>query len=162
MSQSSDLTQSAKAHAKDLGEKAKATATQEAVAQADTAKHAAADQVQRAANAADAAASQLDPSSPQAQAVQQVADRIEDMAMKLRTADVRQVASQATDMARRNPLLFIGGAAIAGFAAARFLKARDPQMAAWDINDDPWTPAPNYAPTHGTVMSDINGGSTDV
>jgi hypothetical protein len=161
MSNTSDLNRTARDHANELGAQAKAAATQEAVAQADTAKQAAADKVQQAANAAGAAASQLDSSSPQAQAVQHVAERIEDVAMKLRHADVRELAGQATDMARRNPMLFIGGAAVAGFAAARFLKARGPEPMTQSIGDDPWAPRTSGA-DHTTVLAEINGGRTDV
>ena len=160
MSDTSDLSHRAKENASELGTKAKAAAANEAVAQADKVKDAAADKVQQTADAAGAAASELDPASPQAQAVKQVADRIEGIATKLRTADIRQLADQATDMARRNPLLFIGGAAIAGFAAARFLKARDPQAAGHPDHDDPW--AVHQANVGGNaVMANINGGRTD-
>lgn len=168
MSDASDLSRSAKEHANELAAQAKAAAKQQAVAQADQAKHAAADKAQQAADAADAATRQLDPASPQAQAVQHVADRIEDVATKLRTADVRNLAREATDVARANPLLFIGGAAIAGFAAARFLKARDPQMNHNTPSSDPWaTPSvgsrgyPADHATAGSVLSTIDGGRTD-
>ncbi|MEL7211337.1 MAG: hypothetical protein AAGK92_01670 [Pseudomonadota bacterium] len=138
MSDTSDLTQTAKQHAAELGQKAHDAATQEAVAHADSAKQKVTHKVQKAADAAGAAASELDPNSPQAQAMQQVADTIEDVAHKIRTTDIRHMADQATEMARRNPLLFIGGAAIAGFAAARFLKARAPHASAPLQGSDPW------------------------
>ena len=163
MSHTSDLSQRAKDHASDLGAQAKATATQEAAAHADQAKHNAATKAQKVANAADAAARELDPTSARAQAVQHVADHIEDVATKLRTADVRELAGQATDMARRNPFLFMGGAAIAGFAAARFLKAREPQPAHDAQASDPWaTPNPvsRGAATDSSVLSQINGERT--
>ncbi len=168
MSNTSDLSSTARAHANDLGAQAKAAATQEAVAQADKAKHATASKVQQAADAADAAASQLDPASPQAEAMSQVAAHIEGFASQLRHADVREIASQATDMARRNPMLFIGGAAIAGFAVARILKARDPQPVATS-GEDPWTTQPpaerGYTAVENgrqSVLADINGGRSDV
>ena len=168
MSNTSDLSSTARAHAEDLSAQAKAVATQEAVTQADKAKDATANKVQQAANAADAAASHLDPASPQAEAMSQVAEHIEGFASQLRHADVREVASQATDMARRNPMLFIGGAALAGFAAARFLKARDPRPYT-GTDSDPWA-APSPASrgytaedaNHRSVMADINGGRSDV
>lgn len=144
MSQTSDIAQTAKAHVKDLGAQAKETATQEAVARADQAKERVAHKVQNVADAADAAAQQFDPTSPQAQAVNRVADQVEELAAKLRTADVRDLADQATDFARRNPALFIGGAALAGFAAARFLKARAPEQA----TTDPWS-TPNGGSHNG-------------
>ncbi|PJI84462.1 hypothetical protein BC777_3522 [Yoonia maricola] len=164
MSNASDLNDTARAHVEDIGAQAKAAATQEAVSQADKVKQATASQVQQAADAADAAASQLNPASPQAEAMKQVADHIEGVASQLRQADVRELASQVTDVARSNPMLFIGGAAIAGFAAARFLKARDPQPHS-GADSDPWASSRGYAPdktNHRTVMADINGGRSDV
>lgn len=167
MSTTSDLGNRAKEHAAELRDQAKAAATQEAVARAEEAKTTVASKVQQTADAADAAANQFDPASAQAQAVQQVADHIEDVATKLRTADVQKLAGQATEMARRNPLLFIGGAAIAGFAAARFLKARDPHPTGYADHTDPWgTPhygsraAPSEHVDNKTVMADINGDRT--
>ncbi len=170
MSNTSDLGQRAKEHATELGTQAKAAATQEAVARADQVKDTAADTVQQVADAADAAAGQLDPASPQAHAVQQVADHIETVASKLRTADMHQLASQATDVARRNPLLFIGGAAIVGFAAARFLKARDPfPQPYYNAGaNDPWgthyagsRSYPGVETTNTGVMNKVNGGRND-
>ena len=160
MSNTSDLGQTAKRHASELGAQAKAAAAQEAVARAEMAKGAAASKLQQAAEATDAFAHERDPASPQAQAVQQVAEHIESLATNLRTADIGQLADQATDMARRNPLLFIGGAAIAGFAAARFLKARHPLPAKQVNQDDPWgspEAAKGDAEQH---MAEIDGGPT--
>lgn len=156
MAHASDLAGKARQHATELGEQAQETVTQEAIAQASTAQSAAANKISAAANATEAAAEQLDPESPQAEAMRQVADHIEDVAAKLRDADVRQIASDATEYARRNPLLFIGGAALAGFAAARFLKARDPGRPQYSAaaTADPWA---DDQRADGTAMSRING-----
>jgi len=156
MAQSSNLADKARQHAAELGEQAQETVTQEAIAQAHSAQSAAAGKISEAANATEAAADQFDPGSPQAEAMRQVADQIEDVAAKLRDADVRQIANEATEYARRNPLLFLGGAALAGFAAARFLKARDPAPThrAAGMSSDPWT---DDAHADGTAMSQING-----
>ncbi|WP_420862966.1 hypothetical protein [Algirhabdus cladophorae] len=167
MSSPSDVKSTLRAEAKEVGDRAKATLAQEANARMDQAKDMAADKTQETADAADAAAAQFDPASPQAEAMQHVADHIEGVASQLRHADVTKLASQASDVIRRNPLLFIGGAAVAGFAAARFLKARDPQPA-HSGHDDPWgmpSPAKHNSPSdpsdHTTVMAKINGGRDD-
>ena len=97
-----------------------------------------------------------DAASAQAQALHHVADHIEDFAGQLRTTDLAKVADQATDIARRNPLLFVGGAVIAGFAAARFLKARDPEPASAVHAADPWTSPPQHTPDD-KVRSNNNG-----
>ena len=97
-----------------------------------------------------------DAASPQAQALHHVADHIEDFAGQLRTTDLAKVADQATDIARRNPLLFVGGAVIAGFAAARFLKARDPKPAIAAHSADPWA-RPPQGRSDDKVRSNNNG-----
>jgi hypothetical protein len=73
---------------------------------------------------------------------------------------VRELASQATDMARRNPMLFIGGAAIAGFAAARFLKARDPQPHA-SAQANPWAAPSPTSRGYRPEDTGIKGARTD-
>jgi hypothetical protein len=51
------------------------------------------------------------------------ADQTERIATYLRDTDVRQIINNVEDVARRQPLLFVGGAFVLGLAAARFLKA---------------------------------------
>ncbi len=51
------------------------------------------------------------------------ADQAESLAGYLRENDVRQIVGSVEDFARRQPLLFIGGAFILGMAASRFIKA---------------------------------------
>lgn len=51
------------------------------------------------------------------------ADQTERIATYLRDTDVRQIIASVEGVARRQPLLFIGGAFVLGLAAARFLKA---------------------------------------
>ncbi|SFS21247.1 hypothetical protein [Yoonia litorea] len=139
MTHGNDLGSAAKEHVKEIQDQAKDAAAKTATAHANQARDAAAARVDEAARAADAAASEMAPNSPQAQAVQQVADHIEGFATQLRTADVQKLAQQATTFARQNPLVAIGGAALVGFAAARFLKARSTQpMTAAPTGSDPW------------------------
>jgi hypothetical protein len=51
------------------------------------------------------------------------ADQAEAVAGYLRETDVRQLIGNVEDFARRQPLLFIGGAFLVGVAASRFVKA---------------------------------------
>jgi hypothetical protein len=51
------------------------------------------------------------------------ADQAEALARYLRETDVRQLVGNVEDFARRQPLLFIGGAFLVGVAASRFVKA---------------------------------------
>lgn len=51
------------------------------------------------------------------------ADQAEAIARHLRETDVRELIGNVEDFARRQPLLFIGGAFLLGVAASRFIKA---------------------------------------
>jgi phosphohistidine phosphatase SixA len=51
------------------------------------------------------------------------AEQTERIATYLRDTDARQLISNVEDVARRQPLLFVGGAFVLGLVAARFLKA---------------------------------------
>jgi hypothetical protein len=51
------------------------------------------------------------------------ADQAEALAGYLRENDVRQIIGNVEDFARRQPLLFVGGAFLLGMAASRFIKA---------------------------------------
>lgn len=58
-----------------------------------------------------------------ANVVTTAADQAERVAEYLRTTDARQILGTVEDMARRQPLLFLGGAFVLGLAASRFIKA---------------------------------------
>lgn len=51
------------------------------------------------------------------------AEQTERIATYLRDTDARQIINNVEEAARRQPLLFVGGAFVLGLAAARFLKA---------------------------------------
>ncbi len=53
----------------------------------------------------------------------QAARRVEDISSYVREHDIKDFVSEAERLARREPLLFLGGALALGFVAARFLKA---------------------------------------
>lgn len=56
----------------------------------------------------------------------EAARRVEDISSYVREHDIRDFVNEAERFARREPLLFLGGAFAIGFAAARFLKASSP------------------------------------
>jgi hypothetical protein len=58
-----------------------------------------------------------------ANAAMTAADQAERVAQYLRQTDARQIISGVEDVARRQPILFIGGAFLVGIAASRFIKA---------------------------------------
>jgi hypothetical protein len=55
-----------------------------------------------------------------------VAGQVERFANYLRGRDVRQIVNDTEDLARRSPVMFLGGAFVLGFAASRFLKSSRP------------------------------------
>jgi uncharacterized protein YjbJ (UPF0337 family) len=140
------VTGSVRDHAADMAEDAREAIESEARSQAEGARDAAADEAQKVANAADAASRELDSDSLQAQAVEHLATTIEDFARQVRGTDIDRVARGVSDFARSNPVLFVGGAALLGAAATRFLKAKSPRPAAPAVRtqsapmDDPWAP----------------------
>ena len=58
---------------------------------------------------------------------EQAAGRVEEVSTYIREHDVQDLVGEAERLARREPLLFLGGALAIGFVAARFLKASAPQ-----------------------------------
>jgi hypothetical protein len=79
--------------------------------------------------------------------VEQAAERVESLTNHLRTRDVPQIIAETQDFARRQPGLFLMGAAALGFVGARFLmssgqRAATPQFA---------SPSPSYSSQYGQV-----------
>ncbi|MFD0982250.1 hypothetical protein [Tropicimonas aquimaris] len=144
------VTEQVKHHAQTVADDTREKVEARIKGEAEAARDSVADQMHRHASAADAAAAEFDPNSMQAQAIEQVAARIDDLASQIRNTDIDRLAHSLSDAARRNPLLFVAGATLAGFAATRFLKARDPEPRYAHPSDDPWardTVPPNSAPT---------------
>jgi len=140
-----DLTQDVTTKASELGSDAKSAIRSEADRAAASVRDTAVEKARNVANAADAAAAEFDANSIQARAAQQVADQVESLANKLRSSDLATVTRDVSDFARKNPALFIGGAALLGFAATRFLKARDPQRIDYGSkSEDPWMSHPQH------------------
>jgi len=86
-----------------------------------------------------------------------VAGQVERFANYLRGRDVRQIVNDTEDLARRSPVMFLGGAFVLGFAASRFLKSSRPTR-------DPFAnmPDPNRAlPPASTspISASSTGGS---
>jgi hypothetical protein len=83
-----------------------------------------ADQVGGVADALGQAASDLEQrNSTSAHYAKLVADNAERLAETIRTNDVDQLLGKAQDFGRQQPALFMGAAALLGFAASRFVLA---------------------------------------
>jgi hypothetical protein len=84
------------------------------------------------------------------------AEQTERLAGFLRETDAREIVETVQDVARRQPLLFVGGAFVLGLAASRFIKA----AAGGNQQRMPCTgyAGTGYAGTSGDLRSyDING-----
>lgn len=151
MTKTSSLKHEAEDHAAEVASHLKSSAAKTAESHIDAARNTAADHVDDVADAAHAAAAQFDPASLQAEAVRHIADRVDQLGEQIRNSDLEGVAGQVTTFARNNPALFIGAAALAGFAATRFLKARDRAPVVYS-DDDVWGTDDH----HATVISELN------
>ncbi|MGZ9809306.1 hypothetical protein ACXN5S_02480 [Pseudoroseicyclus sp. H15] len=97
--------------------------TEEAQARADGAKDYVADEVSSVGKALRDASSELRGGSPQEQLFSVMADGLADFADSVRGKSVGDLVTDVGDFGRRNPVAFLGGAALLGFAGARLAKA---------------------------------------
>jgi len=119
-------------HAKDSADSAMQNATKAAARQADAAKSSVADEVSGVASALRTAAQEMRSGSPQERTFGQIAEGLADASDALRDKDLGTMVQDVTQFARKNPLMFLGGAALIGFAATRFAKASGETDAARD------------------------------
>ncbi|MCR8826698.1 hypothetical protein [Pseudosulfitobacter koreensis] len=103
--------------------KAADTVSAQASGYADQAKQTAADEVKDVASALRTAADELRSGSPQERTFSQIADGLADASDAVRGKDLSEIVNDVNGFAKRNPLMFLGGAALVGFAATRFAKA---------------------------------------
>ena len=87
----------------------------------------------------DAADQDSRPDTLQDAALAQLGAQINVIAARLQDTSVDEMVDDVALFARRNPLLFLGGAALAGFAAARFLKSSDGMKTSEEDEYDPWS-----------------------
>ena len=126
---------SATATLKDQAAQAAQQAKHTVTAMADEARHriaeiidqqkvAGADQVAGVAKAAQAAAGDLQQTSPQlAKLVRAAAESVDHVADDIRASDLAELLGSLSDFGRRRPVAFFGGAVLAGFLLTRFLKS---------------------------------------
>ena len=92
--------------------------------QADRGLDQAVDGIETVADSIRRVSSDMETEKPQiAELASGAADQAEAFANYLRETDVRQLIGNVEDFARRQPLLFVGGAFLLGVAASRFIKA---------------------------------------
>lgn len=92
--------------------------------QADRGLDQAVDGIETVADSIRRVSADMESDQPQiADLASSAADQAEAIARYLRETDVRQLIGNVEDFARRQPLLFLGGAFLLGVAASRFVKA---------------------------------------
>jgi len=136
------MTEKVSDQASDVAADAQENLADKARTEAENLRNAAAEETHKAANAADAAAHEFDPNSVQAQAMEQIASQIEEVAARVRGTDIDRLARTVRTTAERHPAMFLASAALAGFALTRFLSARDPRPARGfsdSYGGDPWS-----------------------
>jgi len=116
-------TQEAKATAQGVAD----TVATEAGNYAGQAKDAAADEVKGVASALRTAAEEMRSGSPQERTFSQIAEGLADASDAMRDKDLGEIVGAVSDFAKRNPMVFLGSAALIGFAATRFAKASSDQ-----------------------------------
>lgn len=91
---------------------------------ADRGRELAAEGIDKVAQSVRRISSDMQTDQPQiANAALTAADQAEKVAQYLRQTDARQIIGNVEDVARRQPLIFLGGAFLLGVAASRFIKA---------------------------------------
>ena len=119
----------------------------EAAARTEDAKQGIARQMAATAEALDAAAQDMDESSLQRGLLREASKSLAGMAEALQGRSMGELVSQVSEFGRRNPVPFLGGAALAGFALARLAVASTPAEEGPVPGDWPHD-RPTTAPAH--------------
>ncbi len=81
------------------------------------------ERIAQVARALGKAAEELDEGSTQRQVFEKAAEGVGDLAEEIQSKSLGQLVGEVADFGRRNPVTFVGGAALLGFALARFTSA---------------------------------------
>lgn len=133
-----DLQDEAKETGRDLKDRATATATR----RAESAKDSVADEISDIGDALRRASEEVRDGSPQDRTFGYMASTLADFSDAVRGKDVSEIVDDLSDLARRNPEAFLGGAALLGFTGVRLSKAsrrhreRAVDMADWLGSDE--------------------------
>ncbi|UWR21744.1 hypothetical protein [Sulfitobacter sp. S190] len=132
MSSQSKTAEELKGHAEDavdtvsnMAKDAAGTAKAKVAAKSEAAKDGLASEMHDTAAALRRAADEVRDGSPQGSTFSMLANGLADMADSVQGQNVSDIASVASNFARKNPVAFLGGAALLGFAVSRFAKASE-------------------------------------
>ena len=98
-------------------------AMSEVRSKADDAKDDVANEVKDVASALRRASEELRGGSAQERTLGTIASTLADASDSIRDKDMGEIAQMVSKVARENPVLFLGGAALLGFAVSRYAKA---------------------------------------
>jgi ElaB/YqjD/DUF883 family membrane-anchored ribosome-binding protein len=118
--------------ADDLRETARSTlhGARAAVEQrSESAKATAADEMARTAEGLEAAAREMGDAPLQQDLLHEAAEGLKQLSRAVQGKSIGTIVEDLSDFGRRNPLAYLGGAALAGFALARFARASAPDDA---------------------------------
>lgn len=110
-------------------------AKHQASAEAERAKNAGAGRLRELSDALGHAADDMGDASTTGGLMRQASEGIDEVARSLEGQSLGEMVDTVSDFGRRNPTLFLGGAALAGFALSRFATASQPRQS-WDEADD--------------------------
>lgn len=147
-----EAAQSARDTARSYAEQARS----QAYAQGEHYRDYAADETGKVAEALRRASQDLSSGSPQERFVGQIADGVADAADRMRGMSLNDIARDTSTFARTHPAAFLGGAALIGFAAARFLKASSRDE---DDEDELYLPPATRAPAPAAAVRPAPGAS---
>ncbi|SFB85162.1 hypothetical protein [Tropicimonas isoalkanivorans] len=122
--------------------------------QAESARDGIADEVGSVGRALRSASSELRDGSPQEQIFSTAANALADFSDTMRGKDLGQMLSEVNDFGRRNPMAFLGGAALLGFAGMRLARA------SYRSPSSPSAPAPATIPSTPSVSPTTSTPST--
>lgn len=151
---SAELAGQAKTAAQNVAQDAASAASH----QAESAKGAAADEISSVASALRTAAEEMRSGSPQERTFGQIAEGLANASETMRNKDLGEMVEDVSAFARKNPLVFLGGAALIGFAATRFAKASASTTPAHSSTSSPMSVASSPAPSpgvHTTTSGDL-------
>ncbi|MDX5414200.1 MAG: hypothetical protein LPK02_14270 [Rhodobacterales bacterium] len=131
---------------------------------AEKARSGAAQEVKQIADALHTAAGELHEGSSQQRMFHRLADNVDHMSKAMNDKNLGDMLNDLNDLARRNPMLFLGGAALAGFAATRLATASSPDkrttgMSQGSMSQPGSTPArpAGSSPQTGTTATPVTG-----
>ena len=110
-------------NAREVGKDAYGRISEGAAEKSEQVKDGAASEMENISSALRSAADKSRAGSPQERTFGQAAEALADFSDMVRNKDLGEMLSDVNGFARRNPLAFLGGAALLGFAATRFAKA---------------------------------------